>query len=61
MIDKPDDYTKEPKSVWRIESVSAHNYGLDEHERDWLLSDGWEPFAVDDGKMYFRKRVVVSL
>lgn len=53
----PDDYSKEPKSVWRDKSVPIGM--LYRGRREELEDDGWTPFAVDNGLMYFRKEVLI--
>lgn len=53
--DKPVDFTKVDEGHWHITYVVVCRVGSGE-QIETLCSDGWEPFAVDDGTMWLRKR-----
>jgi hypothetical protein len=45
--------------VWEVERRSV--VGRDTRVATALLAAGWEPFAVDAGMIYFRRRVPAGL
>ena len=53
VFDKPDDFTKENLTNWHITAVSGPAYNP---QTENLCFAGWEPFAVDDGILWFRKQ-----
>lgn len=57
--DKPVDFTKDTdewQGKWHVTHVSAVNMRSSGEQIEALCSGGWEPFAVDDGTMWLRKR-----
>lgn len=43
---------------WRLRSTTS---GPDGHDlREWLLGSGWEPFAVTEKSVWFRKHTTVD-
>ena len=49
------DFTKVDEGHWHITYVVVCRVSSGE-QIETLCSDGWEPFAVDDGTMWLRKR-----
>jgi len=42
---------------WSVTNVSADTDGEGPNELRACLTEGWEPFAVDGGRIYLRRKV----
>ncbi len=54
--DKPVDFTKVDEGRWYFRVVRAPQFAHGAAEAAQLCEANWEPFAVDDGDVWFRKR-----
>lgn len=52
--DKPVDFTKDHVKRWHSCEISRFNVGSRD-VRDRLEAEGWQPYAVDDGIVFYRK------
>jgi hypothetical protein len=51
--DRPDDFTKDPEPRWMVKALPARLVSWD---GSFTFEPGWEPFAVDDGNVFLRRR-----